>query len=237
MRFADLHLHSRFSDGTYTPGRTGGTRRRCELAAIALTDHDSVEGCPGTARACAAAGIEFVVGAELTAEQDGNELHILGYCFDTQNAKFLAQIAKFQEVRQNRIREMVARLNQLGCRCRPRRCLRWRTASAPGAAARGARVGGGGPLRQPGRGLRAIPQAQPPGVGAQVQDVGGRGHCPGSPGRRGGGAGPSGAEPDRYGDPRHGRVRTGRHRVLSREAFHVNQPSTIWRWPTNIICW
>ncbi len=92
MRFADLHLHSHFSDGTYSPEELVAHARRCGLAAIALTDHDSVEGCPGTARACAAAGIEFVVGTELTAEQDGNELHVLGYCFDTENATFLKQI-------------------------------------------------------------------------------------------------------------------------------------------------
>jgi predicted metal-dependent phosphoesterase TrpH len=113
MALVDLHLHSHFSDGTFGPEELAAQARRCELAAIALTDHDSVEGCPGTARACAAAGIEFITGTELTAEQDGNEVHILGYCVDTRNARLLAQIARFQAVRQNRIREMVARLNQL----------------------------------------------------------------------------------------------------------------------------
>lgn len=111
MRFADLHLHSHFSDGTYGPEELVAEAQRCGLAAIALTDHDSVEGCPGTARACQTAGIEFVAGTELTAEQDGDELHILGYFVDTQNARLLTQIARFQAVRQNRIREMVARLN------------------------------------------------------------------------------------------------------------------------------
>ena len=113
MAFVDLHLHSRFSDGTYEPEELAAQARRCELAAIALTDHDSVEGCPGTAQACAAVGIEFIAGTELTAEHDGNELHILGYCLETQNSRLLTQIARFQAVRQNRIREMVARLNQL----------------------------------------------------------------------------------------------------------------------------
>jgi 3',5'-nucleoside bisphosphate phosphatase len=113
MAFIDLHLHSHFSDGTYGPEELAAQARRCELAAISLTDHDSVEGCSETARACAAVGIEFIAGTELTAEQDGNELHILGYCVDTQNAKLLTQIAKFQAVRQNRVREMVVRLNQL----------------------------------------------------------------------------------------------------------------------------
>jgi len=86
---------------------------RFGLAALALTDHDSVEGCARMDAACAVADIEFIPGAELTAEQAGNELHILGYFLDTHNARLLAEIARFQAVRQNRIREMVARLNEL----------------------------------------------------------------------------------------------------------------------------
>ena len=52
-------------------------------------------------------------GTELTAEQDDNEIHILGYFADITNPTLLSEIGKFQSVRQNRIREMVARLNQL----------------------------------------------------------------------------------------------------------------------------
>ncbi|HOX57056.1 MAG TPA: PHP domain-containing protein [Candidatus Paceibacterota bacterium] len=113
MRIADLHLHSCFSDGTYGPEEMVGHAQRCGLAAIALTDHDSVEGCPEAARACEAAGIEFIAGIELTAEQDGDELHILGYHMDTRNVRLLTRIAQCQAVRQNRIREMVARINRL----------------------------------------------------------------------------------------------------------------------------
>jgi 3',5'-nucleoside bisphosphate phosphatase len=113
MKFADLHLHSHFSDGTYGPAELAAHAQRCRLAAIALTDHDSVEGCPETARACAAAGIEFVAGTELTAEQEESELHLLGYFIDIQNRTLLTRIAKCQAVRQDRIREMVARLNRL----------------------------------------------------------------------------------------------------------------------------
>ena len=113
MAFVDLHLHSRFSDGTYAPEEVAAQAQRYGLAAIALTDHDSVEGCPETERACAAVGIEFIAGIELTSEQEENELHILGYCIDTHNARLLTEIARFQAVRQNRIREMVERLNRL----------------------------------------------------------------------------------------------------------------------------
>jgi hypothetical protein len=111
--FADLHLHSHFSDGTFSPEELAALGRQFGFAALALTDHDTVEGCARMAAACAAAEIEFIPGTELTADQDGNELHFIGYFVDTRNAKLLSQIAKFQAVRQNRIREMVAQLNRL----------------------------------------------------------------------------------------------------------------------------
>lgn len=110
--FADLHLHSRFSDGTWSPEDLAVQARRLDLGVLALTDHDTVEGCAPTARACAADGVEFIPGTELTAEQGGDEIHILGYGMDLLNAKLLGAIAQFQAVRQNRIREMVTRLNR-----------------------------------------------------------------------------------------------------------------------------
>jgi len=113
MMFADLHLHTQFSDGTYSPEEMVSQARLHGLGALALTDHDTVEGCPRAAAACESAGIEFIPGTELTAEQDGNELHILGYLIDIQNPRLLSEIGKFQHVRQNRIREMVARLNEM----------------------------------------------------------------------------------------------------------------------------
>jgi 3',5'-nucleoside bisphosphate phosphatase len=111
--FADLHLHTNFSDGTYSPEELVAQAVRNKLAVIALTDHDTVEGCERAELACRAAGIEFICGAELTAEQSDNEIHILGYFLDAQNSKLLTEIGKFQAVRQERIREMVAKLNAL----------------------------------------------------------------------------------------------------------------------------
>jgi len=111
--FADLHLHSRYSDGTYEPDQLVAEARRHGLAVIALTDHDTVEGCAPAAAACAAAGLEFIPGTELTAEKDGHELHILGYYVDVSHKPLLEEISRFQSVRQNRIREIVARLNRL----------------------------------------------------------------------------------------------------------------------------
>ena len=111
---ADLHLHSNFSDGTFTPEEIATRARAASLTAIALTDHDSVEGCERAEAACKAVEVEFITGTELTAEHGGNELHLLGYFLDTGNQKLLSEIAKFQVVRQNRIHEMVEEINRLG---------------------------------------------------------------------------------------------------------------------------
>jgi predicted metal-dependent phosphoesterase TrpH len=130
--FADLHFHSRFSDGTYSPEETVAIARRLGFSALALTDHDTVEGCRPAALACAAAAIEFIPGVELTAEHEGNEIHILGYCFDAQNPRLLAELAEFQAVRQNRIREIVARLNQLKVPLRAEAVFALANCRAPG---------------------------------------------------------------------------------------------------------
>jgi 3',5'-nucleoside bisphosphate phosphatase len=113
LMFADLHLHTYFSDGTYSPVELVAEASRHKLSALALTDHDTVEGCLPTAQACLVAGIEFIPGTELTAEQEGDEIHFLGYFIDIHHPVLLSEMSKFQLVRQDRIREMVARLRQL----------------------------------------------------------------------------------------------------------------------------
>ncbi|HXI68745.1 MAG TPA: PHP domain-containing protein [Verrucomicrobiae bacterium] len=114
MKFADLHLHTFFSDGTFTPEELVGRASKLGFAAIAVTDHDTVEGCDRAAAACTAANMEFITGTELTAEHADTEVHILAYFVDTRNQHLLTRIAEFQTVRQSRIHEMVAALNKLG---------------------------------------------------------------------------------------------------------------------------
>jgi 3',5'-nucleoside bisphosphate phosphatase len=112
--FADLHLHTLFSDGTFTPEELAQRGAQLGLVAMALTDHDTVEGCARMAAACDKLGIEFVPGTELTAEFESYELHLLGYFVDAQQSELLTQLKKFQAVRQERITEMVSKLNKLG---------------------------------------------------------------------------------------------------------------------------
>lgn len=130
--FADLHLHTNFSDGTYTPEELASHGKRLGFRALALTDHDTVEGCERMTAACIREGVEFIPAAELTAELDGHELHLLGYYFDVTNQKLLTELARFQQVRQNRIREMVARINQLNVPLREESVFAIANCRAPG---------------------------------------------------------------------------------------------------------
>jgi predicted metal-dependent phosphoesterase TrpH len=111
--FTDLHLHTTFSDGTYSPEELAAEARRFALVAVALTDHDTVEGCPRMKAACDSAQIEFIPATEITAEINGIELHMLGYFLDVENPVLLRQMNDFQKGRQERIREIVARLRKL----------------------------------------------------------------------------------------------------------------------------
>lgn len=130
--FADLHLHTCFSDGTFTPEELAEKGRSLGLVAMALTDHDTVEGCERMSQACAARGIEFASGIELTAERDGSEAHILGYFVDTNNPRLLVETQKFQSVRRSRIKEMVACLNRLGIPLREEEVFELANCRSPG---------------------------------------------------------------------------------------------------------
>src|SRR5438876_580690 len=74
-----LHLHTTHSDGTYTPAELVDLARRSGLAAVALTDHDTLGGVAVAQAAAIGTGVEIVPGVEITAEYRERELHLLGY--------------------------------------------------------------------------------------------------------------------------------------------------------------
>lgn len=111
---ADLHLHTSYSDGTYSPEELAGHAVSAGLNAVSLTDHDTVEGCARMAAACDREGLEFIPGAELTAELKGREFHILGYWLDVDAVPLRNRLAEFQAARTQRIHDMVERLNRRG---------------------------------------------------------------------------------------------------------------------------
>ena len=81
MSRIDLHIHSTASDGTCTPAEIAALAARQGLAAVALTDHDTVLGYPALQEAAAALGLETVPGIEISTKY-GGAVHILGYYID-----------------------------------------------------------------------------------------------------------------------------------------------------------
>ncbi len=112
--YIDLHLHTHFSDGVSTPEQVAEEAQQMELAAIALTDHDTIEGCPSFAKACADRGIEFVPGTELSADIQGHEMHLLGYFLDTKNEELIRETTRYQQNRTNRVHDLIRQLNSIG---------------------------------------------------------------------------------------------------------------------------
>lgn len=130
--FADLHLHTNFSDGTYTPEELAQRGHEEGLHVMALTDHDTIDGCERMGKACEKHGIRFIPACEITAEVDGCEIHMLGYQLNTKHARFLKELSHFQAIRQNRVKEIVHRLNKLGIPLSEQRVLQIANCDAPG---------------------------------------------------------------------------------------------------------
>jgi 3',5'-nucleoside bisphosphate phosphatase len=111
---ADLHMHSTYSDGMNTPEELVNLARRCGLAAIALTDHDTVAGLAPARRAAVDTSVEVISGVEITCEYRNNELHLLAYFFDPENAALLNALERIRAARVERFHEMIERLRQRG---------------------------------------------------------------------------------------------------------------------------
>jgi 3',5'-nucleoside bisphosphate phosphatase len=110
---ADLHVHTTCSDGVYGPGQIVELARRAGLAAVAITDHDTLAGVEPV-RQAAATHVEVVAGVEITAEHHGGELHLLGYFVRVDDQALLAALGRLHERRAERFCEMLDRLRGLG---------------------------------------------------------------------------------------------------------------------------
>ena len=100
----DLHTHSTFSDGTLEPEQVVELAGGRDLTGIALTDHDNTGGVERARAAAAGTGLTVLLGCELSAEQDGNPVHVLAYGFDPGEPAFAAKRAWIAEGRVGRAR-------------------------------------------------------------------------------------------------------------------------------------
>lgn len=114
MRTADLHIHTHFSDGTFTPERAVKEAAKNGLACIAITDHDEVSAIKPAIKEGASCGVEVIPGIELSAEEGDYEIHILGYLIDWSLPWFGEKLIELAQVRRNRALAMLEKLKNHG---------------------------------------------------------------------------------------------------------------------------
>lgn len=112
-KFIDLHTHSIKSDGSMTPAEVVREAKRAGLAAIALSDHDSIDGVKEAMAEGEKIGVEVVPAIEFSV-QSATETHILAYYLDIENERLLKTLAECKETREFRNSETCRKLNELG---------------------------------------------------------------------------------------------------------------------------
>ena len=113
-RYIDLHIHSTNSDGSWTPAKIIERAIKYELAAISITDHDTVSGIPEALESIRNTGIDFVPGIEISTKWCHGRMHILGYFID-HNSPYLAELSrKMTLARSERITETCEKLAAIG---------------------------------------------------------------------------------------------------------------------------
>jgi predicted metal-dependent phosphoesterase TrpH len=105
--YVDLHLHSTASDGVISPTEVAREIASRGLRGFSLTDHDTVDGVEEAAAEAARLGLEFMVGAELSANAPGQSIHILAYGFDPTAPAMRGFFRDFRADRLRRVDEIV----------------------------------------------------------------------------------------------------------------------------------
>ncbi len=114
MGYVDLHLHSTASDGVRSPSEVAREIAAVGLRGFSLTDHDTVDGLDEAYAEARKLGLDFVVGAELSANAPGRSIHVLAYGFDPFDPGMRAFFRDFRADRLRRTDEIVRKLRKLG---------------------------------------------------------------------------------------------------------------------------
>ncbi len=114
MGFVDLHAHSRCSDGTLTPRELVDYAIEKGLDAVALTDHDTVDGLDELMEYAKGKPIEVIPGIEYSTEYNNRDVHIVGLFIDHKAPVFLEYLTRFQQSRTDRNYKLCANLRGAG---------------------------------------------------------------------------------------------------------------------------
>lgn len=114
MKKADIHIHTTYSDGTYTPEEAVKAAKENGLSAIAITDHDITDGIMPALKYGAKVGLEVIPGIELSCEYNSTEIHILGYYINWENSWLQGKLKVFQRARERRAYYILNKLKEVG---------------------------------------------------------------------------------------------------------------------------
>lgn len=110
----DLHSHSTASDGAFPPEEVVARAHAAGLSALALTDHDTLEGVPSAMEAGARLGIRVISGCEFSVQAPWGEMHLLGYFLPVGHRQLEEFLTRTRADRARRGAEMAERLRGLG---------------------------------------------------------------------------------------------------------------------------
>ena len=114
MNFIDLHIHTTASDGTDSPRQVVEKAKELGLAAIAITDHDTLAGVEEAMETGRELGVEVIPGVELSVDYYGRNLHLLGYFTDGEAGPLRNMLAAAAAEREERNEKIVASLAAAG---------------------------------------------------------------------------------------------------------------------------
>jgi HisJ family histidinol phosphate phosphatase len=112
--FADLHIHTYYSDSTSSPQEVVDEAVKNGLSCISITDHDVIDGVVPTMEAAKLVNLEVIPGIELSSEFEGKDIHILGYYVDFQKGPLFEKISSFLDERVKRMKQMIVNLQSVG---------------------------------------------------------------------------------------------------------------------------
>jgi len=110
----DLHAHTTFSDGTFTPTELVQKAKDVGLSAIAITDHNCILGNEEAEAVGKKIGVEVIHGVELSASYDEIGLHILGFFVDSRNKELNEKLKTLRDASIDRNRKIFDKLRSLG---------------------------------------------------------------------------------------------------------------------------
>ncbi len=111
----DLHVHSTASDGSFSPKQLVKMAKEIGLVALALTDHDTIDGLYEAQTEAKKLNVNFVPGVEISVKFDGpGHFHLLGYFIDYEEPILVDTLKKLKEARATRNQQMLLKLQQMG---------------------------------------------------------------------------------------------------------------------------